>query len=179
MSFTLITGGVRSGKSSYAKTKAEALSDSPVFIATAKSVDQDMEQRIRRHQAERAESNWKTHEEGVELSKLIVELPAQQVVVIDCLTLWVSNLFEQLDVDLLEVEDLISERANILAAQLNSYQGEAFVVTNEVGLGVHPHTELGAKFADCLGRTNQILAEQAKEVVFMVSGIPNGIKTCS
>lgn len=165
----LITGGERSGKSSYAQTLALRLSDSPIYVATARKWDADFQNRIDRHQQERDE-RWTNIEEEKHLSKINF---TGKVALIDCVTLWLTNFFtdHQYDVNL-SLEEAKKEFLSI-ASQQNI---TLIIVTNEIGMGVHAETPMGRKFTELQGWMNQFLASNAKEVVLMVSGIPVKIK---
>jgi adenosylcobinamide kinase/adenosylcobinamide-phosphate guanylyltransferase len=166
---TLILGGVRAGKSTYAQQLATHGSR-VLFVATAEAGDAEMTARIRAHQASRS-PEWDTLEEPLDpVAALAPILHRYDTVVLDCLTLWVSNL-------------LLSERPHDIPAEtrrlLEAYrQGDAswIIVSNEVGLGVVPATELGRTFADELGRMNQIVAAEADAVYFMAAGLPLQLK---
>lgn len=165
----LITGGERSGKSSYAQTLALRLSDSPIYVATARKWDADFQNRIDRHQQERDE-RWTNIEEEKHLSKINF---TGKVALIDCVTLWLTNFFtdHQYDVNL-SLEEAKKEFLSI-ASQQNI---TLIIVTNEIGMGVHAETPMGRKFTELQGWMNQFLASNADEVVLMVSGIPVKIK---
>jgi adenosylcobinamide kinase / adenosylcobinamide-phosphate guanylyltransferase len=165
----LITGGERSGKSSYAQTLALRLSDSPIYVATARKWDADFQNRIDRHQKERDE-RWTNIEEEKHLSKINF---TGKVALIDCVTLWLTNFFtdHQYDVNL-SLEEAKKEFLSI-ASQQNI---TLIIVTNEIGMGVHAETPMGRKFTELQGWMNQFLASNANEVVLMVSGIPVKIK---
>lgn len=165
----LITGGERSGKSSYAQTLALRLSDSPIYVATARKWDADFQNRIDRHQQERDE-RWTNIEEEKHLSKINF---TGKVALIDCVTLWLTNFFtdHQYDVNL-SLEEAKKEFLSI-ASQQNI---TLIIVTNEIGMGVHAETPMGRKFTELQGWMNQFLASNANEVVLMVSGIPVKIK---
>ncbi len=172
---TLVLGGVRAGKSSYSLRLA-GNGRSVLFVATAEARDPEMKARIEAHRQARPKQ-WDTLEEPVDLvAALTPLLHRYDTVLLDCLTLWVSNL-------LLREADLASARDNVLAeAQrlLSLYHSGAaswIIVSNEVGLGVVPPTELGRVYADELGRVNQAVATEADEVVFMAAGLPLPVKT--
>ncbi|MFQ6602404.1 bifunctional adenosylcobinamide kinase/adenosylcobinamide-phosphate guanylyltransferase [Flavobacterium sp. C3NV] len=165
----LITGGERSGKSSYAQNLALQLTDSPIYVATARKWDADFQNRIDRHQQERDE-RWTNIEEEKYLSKIDF---TQKVVLIDCVTLWLTNFFtdHQYDVNL-SLEEAKKEFLSIA----NQKNATLIIVTNEIGMGVHAETHIGRKFTELQGWMNQFLASNADEVVLMVSGIPVKIK---
>ncbi len=164
MAMTLLIGGARAGKSEHAVRLASASNAPVVFIATAQASDDEMAERIRRHRARRP-SGWKTIEEPLEIGKALDAAEAGSTVVIDCLTLWVSNLM----LDCLDTEQIfeLAAATSDLAAER---AGTTIVVTNEVGAGVHPPTELGRRFQDALGRVNAIWSERAAEAFLVVAG---------
>ncbi len=171
---TLITGGARSGKSSFAQSLCNG-AESVVYIATATAIDEEMQARIARHRADRPVS-WHTVEEPLAVPEAIVRHSVQAaIVLVDCITLWVSNLLYQSRADDPEVQqrDLLgavnsfrqcTERANVVA------------VTNEVGCGLVPETPLGRLFRDLHGLANQRLASAAHSVYLLTAGIPLRIK---
>ncbi|UTN04396.1 bifunctional adenosylcobinamide kinase/adenosylcobinamide-phosphate guanylyltransferase [Flavobacterium bizetiae] len=165
----LITGGERSGKSSYAQNLALQLSNSPIYVATARKWDADFQNRIDRHQQERDE-RWTNIEEEKYLSKIDF---TGKVALIDCVTLWLTNFFtdHQYDVNL-SLEEAKKEFLSIA----NQENATLIIVTNEIGMGVHAETHIGRKFTELQGWMNQFLASNADEVVLMVSGIPVKIK---
>ena len=171
---TLVLGGVRAGKSSYAQRLA-ADGGRVLFAATAEAGDGEMERRIRSHRESRP-ADWDTLEEPVNLvAALKPLLHCYDTVLLDCLTLWVSNL-------LLREPDVASARRDILQETrrlMDLYQSSNaswIVVSNEVGLGVVPPTELGRVYADELGRVNQLVAAEADDVYFMAAGLPLSMK---
>ena len=165
---TFITGGQRSGKSSFAMEMAEDISDFPVYIATARKWDEDFEQRIQRHQQDRGE-NWQTIEEEKELGKLNL---TNKTVVLDCVTLWLTNIFHDNGYDI----ELSLKYAKQQWQQFINQEFKLIVVSNELGMGVHPEHEVARKFADLQGWVNQFIAKSADEVFLMVSGIPMHVK---
>lgn len=165
---TLVTGGARSGKSRYAQDQALASGQPPVYVATAKIWDEDFAARIQRHQAERGPS-WTNYEEELYVSRLPL---AGRTVVIDCVTLWLTNFFTLHDYDVDKA--LASLQAEIDA--LREQPGHFLIVTNEIGMGVHAETAVGRKFTDLQGWANQYIARIADTVILMVSGIPVVIK---
>lgn len=165
----LITGGERSGKSTYAQNLALQLSESPIYVATARKWDVDFQNRIDRHQQERDE-RWT----NIEKEKHISEIDfSGKVALIDCVTLWLTNFFVDTNYDVnLSLEEAKKEFLSI-ASQENII---LIIVTNEIGMGVHAETHIGRKFTELQGWTNQFLASKADEVILMVSGIPVKIK---
>ncbi len=160
----LVGGGVRSGKSAYAVARARALGARRAFLATARPYDDEMVERIRRHQAERA-GDFTLIEEPVALAEAVARLDGFDVAVIDCLTLWSANQL----VDGSSPAD-VERRAAELAGALRRAPCHVVVVTNEVGMGVHPETALGRTFRDLAGRAHQALARVADEVHLAVLG---------
>ncbi|MDW8849040.1 bifunctional adenosylcobinamide kinase/adenosylcobinamide-phosphate guanylyltransferase [Flavobacterium sp. MMLR14_040] len=165
----LITGGERSGKSTYAQNLALQLSESPIYVATARKWDVDFQNRIDRHQQERDE-RWT----NIEKEKHISEIDfSGKVALIDCVTLWLTNFFVDTNYDVnLSLEEAKKEFLSI-ASQENTV---FIIVTNEIGMGVHAETQIGRKFTELQGWMNQFLASKADEVILMVSGIPVRIK---
>lgn len=165
----LITGGERSGKSSYAQNLALQLSNSPIYVATARKWDSDFQNRIDRHQLERDE-RWTNIEKEKHLSEIDF---SGKVALIDCVTLWLTNFFVDNKNDVtLSLEEAKKEFLSIA----NQENATLIIVTNEIGMGVHASTEIGRKFTELQGWMNQFLASNADEVVLMVSGIPVKIK---
>jgi len=160
----LVGGGVRSGKSTYAVARARALGARRAFLATARPYDDELRERIRRHQQERA-GDFTTIEEPRELAGALARLAGFDVAVIDCVTLWLANQL----VDGVPPA-AIEESAAELAGALRAASCHVIVVTNEVGMGVHPETALGRTFRDLAGRTHQALARVADEVHLAVLG---------
>lgn len=166
MALTLLIGGARSGKSSFAVDighRHQAAGISVTYIATATPVDDDMADRIARHRAERP-SGWATIEETTDLMGAIEQVP-NGLAIIDCLTLWTSNLMWH---DL--TDDAIGDLARDAAASAAGRDDPTVVITNEVGLGIHPDTDLGRRYRDVLGRVNQIWAAVADPTLLMAAG---------
>lgn len=164
MALTVLTGGMRSGKSRLAVRLAAASGAEVVVLATAEPRDDEMATRIRRHRAERPDG-WDTVEEPADLAAALAATPAGATVVVDCLTLWVSNLVERGHDDA-EVLDHAS-RAVRLASER---RGPTIVVTNEVGGGVIPENPLARRYVDLLGRVNAVWAERAHRAYLVVAG---------
>lgn len=165
---TFITGGQRSGKSSYAQQLAEEKSDSPIYLATARIWDEDFNERVKHHQSDRGEQ-WNTIEEQIEISKYSFE---GKTVLLDCITLWLTNIFY-------ENKNDVNRSLEIAKNEWDKFTKQNFdliVVSNELGMGVHPENELARKFADLQGWMNQYIAKKADEVILMVSGIKLKIK---
>ncbi|MFD1294046.1 bifunctional adenosylcobinamide kinase/adenosylcobinamide-phosphate guanylyltransferase [Lutibacter holmesii] len=163
-----ITGGERSGKSSYAQKLAESLSNSPYYLATSRIWDNDFEKRVERHKNDR-DDRWTTIEEEKEISRVI---PKNSVVVIDCVTLWLTNLYFDSEYN---VEKAL-ELASIEIENLSKLESEIIIISNEIGMGVHAQTQMARKFTELQGWTNQRIAKIADKAVFMVSGLPLTLK---
>jgi adenosylcobinamide kinase / adenosylcobinamide-phosphate guanylyltransferase len=171
-SVTLITGGARSGKSAHALALAEqAPGARRFFIATAEALDDEMRERIAHHRAARS-TDFATIEESIAIAEALARLADRaDVVVVDCLTLWVSNLLMARRSD----EEILAA-ARGLASALASAPFACFVVTDEVGAGIVPDHAIARRFRDLLGWTNQAVARGAERVVLMVAGYPIRVK---
>ncbi|MCY4429729.1 MAG: bifunctional adenosylcobinamide kinase/adenosylcobinamide-phosphate guanylyltransferase [Rhodospirillales bacterium] len=168
MSRTLIIGGARSGKSAYAKSLAERAAAARIFIATAERTDAEMRERIARHRHERDQS-WLTVEEPLELVDAIAaHAERQRSVLVDCLTLWLSNLMHH--------ERDVANATAALVSCLASTDGHIVLVSNEVGLGLVPDTPLGRAFRDAQGRLNQDIAAVCDHVYLVTAGLPVALK---
>lgn len=165
---TLITGGQRSGKSSYAERVALSLSDRPVYMATARVWDDEFRQRVARHQAARG-PQWTNIEEEKALSRHDL---SGRVVVVDCVTLWCTNFFFDLDADVQAALSAAREEFDRLTEQ----EAHFLFVTNEIGLGGVSENKIQRRFTDLQGWMNQYIAAHADEVILMVSGIPMKVK---
>ena len=167
MSLTLLLGGARSGKSGLAVDIGHrydaAGAGGVTFIATAPPLDDDMARRIERHQNERP-PNWTTIEEQTELSAAISGVNSG-LIIVDCLTLWTSNMMWHDHTD-----DQIRDAAVHAATTACSHPGDVMVISNEVGLGVHPDTELGRRYRDVHGWVNQRWGQVADRALFVVAG---------
>ncbi len=163
-----ITGGERSGKSSYAQNLALQLSNTPFYLATSRVWDDNHRQRIDRHIADR-DQRWTSIEEEKELSKVVQN---NSVVVIDCVTLWLTNFFVDTKND---IEKSLSQ-AKTEFDKLLKIDATIIIISNEIGMGVHATTEVGRKFTELQGWMNQHLAKHADKAILMVSGIPVEIK---
>lgn len=167
--FTFVTGGARSGKSKFAQERALSLSPNPVYLATAKIWDAEFKERVHRHIEDRG-PEWTTYEKYQELSTLPLQ---DKVVVIDCLTLWLTNYFNDFKMDVDQcLEAFKTELDALLKMDIH-----LLLISNEIGMGVHAHSESGRKFTDLQGWANQYVASLANEVVFMVSGLPMTLKS--
>ena len=170
MTLTLVLGGARSGKSRYAQAAAEAAGAEgrPLsMIVTAQAFDDEMADRIARHQADRGPA-WRTLEAPLDLAGALASLTADDVAVVDCLTLWLTN-------QMLAERDVTAETAALLDA-LVACPARLWLVTNEVGWGLVPETPLGRAFRDEAGRLHQQIAQVADEAVLIVAGLPLRLK---
>ena len=164
MSLTFLTGGARSGKSAVAVRRARRSGHPVVFVATGEAGDAEMADRIARHQAERPE-DWATVEAPTELVAALAEVPPGHAVVVDCLSLWVSNLMGRGD-----DEAGTLARADALGRWAAAYPGEVVVVTNEVGSGIVPMHPVSRDYRDRLGRVNATVAAYADLAQLVVAG---------
>ena len=165
----LITGGERSGKSSYAQNLALELSKNPMYVATARKWDGDFQKRIDRHQSERDE-NWTNIEEEKNLSTIDFK---GRVAIIDCVTLWLTNFFVDTKNDVELSLELAKAEIEKLALMEDTI---IIIITNEIGMGVHAETHIGRKFVELQGWVNQFIGKKADKVTFMVSGLPMQVK---
>jgi len=164
---TLVLGGARSGKSRFAEQLVEA-EGGGLYLASAEAGDAEMAERIRRHQ-ERRGNIWETIEEPLEIAAtLVAKTQTDRPILVDCLTIWLSNLLGA-------GRDPDAE-GNALVAVLRGLAGPVVLVSNEVGLGVVPDNPLARQFIDCAGRLNQVVAETADRVVLIAAGIPTTLK---
>lgn len=163
-----ITGGQRSGKSRFAQELAEYSSANPLYLATARHWDDDFEQRIRRHQTDRGEQ-WETIEEEKRLSSLSLD---GRTVLLDCITLWLTNIFHDNGYKL----EIALEEAKREWNALIQQDFRLIVVSNEIGMGLHAPDESSRHFTDLQGWINQYIAASADKVYLMISGIPLQIK---
>jgi len=189
--FILILGGARSGKSSFAQQMAKEFGEKVLFVATGEPLDEEMALRIKEHKSIRPES-WRTLEIGIEVGRYLEEqIGDAGVVLLDCLTLLVSNVIlnpslchsegaqrpKNLEgINPAQAEKQVMAEMEELIHCIEKYPGNFIVVSNEVGLGLVPENKLGRIYRDLLGKANQLLAQHANEVYFMVSGIPVKIK---
>ena len=171
-SSVLIGGGVRSGKSSFAQKMAEEMPGRRAYLATAQALDLEMEKRIAKHRADRDERWHKTIEEPLELTSALQAASSEfDVILVDCLTLWLSNLMGRDDSD-----EQILKTIDTLADNINHLPATIILVTNEVGLGLVPEHPLSRRFRDLSGFANQHLAAACREVYFTVWGLPQKLK---
>ncbi|MBO66833.1 MAG: bifunctional adenosylcobinamide kinase/adenosylcobinamide-phosphate guanylyltransferase [Acidiferrobacteraceae bacterium] len=168
---TLILGGVRSGKTRLAEKIATETGLPVVYLATANAGDIEMSYRINKHK-ERRDSNWLTIEEEINLASAIQEYSVKgNAVIVDCLTLWMTNLLLQLT-----DRDIKSQQARLIET-LRTLESPVFIVSNETNLGIIPIDALSRRFCDEIGVLHQQLGQIADEVIFMVAGIPHLIKS--
>jgi adenosylcobinamide kinase/adenosylcobinamide-phosphate guanylyltransferase len=167
MAIILITGGARSGKSVRAESRARGYPGQPIYIATAEALDAEMSERIALHRARRANA-WIEREVPLALVEALDATDGGGARLVDCLTLWLSNL--------MHANRDWSKEALRLANTLGSQRSPVVLVTNEVGLGIVPDNALARAFRDASGLTNQMIAKVADEVEFVVAGLPMRLK---
>jgi len=167
MAIILVTGGARSGKSTRAEARARAFPGRPVYVATAEALDAEMRERIAKHRARRG-NKWLECETPLELVTALAETDGQGARLVDCLTLWLSNL--------MHAERDWEREAILLAEMLARQNSPVVLVTNEVGLGIVPDNALARRFRDAAGILNQMVARVADEVEFVVAGLPMRVK---
>lgn len=172
---TLITGGARSGKSSFAEQLALPHGAPRCYLATARAWDGEMRERIERHR-ERRDSDWQTVEEPLQLASALTRLDGGcHVILVDCVTLWLTNLLLAREQEP-DAEERILAMVRDLAEQVRRMATPVILVTNEVGSGIVPENRLARLFRDLAGRANQLLAAAADEVHVVISGIPLKLK---
>ncbi len=175
---TLILGGARSGKSRYALRLAGEMSERVLYVATATAGDEEMAERIARHRAERP-SSWRTLEAPLHVGQALEgAIGDAEVVLLDCLTLLVSNLMMELGEEVKEevLERRVEAELEAILCVCRARGAALIVVSNEVGMGLVPPYPMGRVYRDILGKANQYLAAQADRVVLMVAGIPMEVK---
>lgn len=172
----LATGGSRSGKSAYAQNIAESLPGKRAFVATCPAPSEDdleMQERVIRHQQDRLGADWETIEEKIDLQKVLKGYPEVDILLIDCLTLWISNMIHH-------SQDLSEDEITMICQELmqlsKQRRGTVIFVTNEVGSGIVPANSIARKFRDLSGRCNQAVAKEADEVIFFSCGLPLFLK---
>ena len=165
----LVLGGARSGKSRFAEKWACETGLKRVYVATAQAFDDEMSERIAKHRADRGGAGWNTIEEPIGLPAIIArEARPGTVLLVDCLTLWLSNL-------MLGGRDVTAMQSALLSVLRNA-KGPVVLVSNEVGMGLVPETPLGRNFRDAQGRLNQAVAALVPHVVFVAAGLPLTLK---
>jgi adenosylcobinamide kinase / adenosylcobinamide-phosphate guanylyltransferase len=167
MAIILITGGARSGKSIHAEARAKTFAGKPVYVATAEALDAEMRERIAGHRARRG-GDWIEHETPLELVAALNATDGGGARLVDCLTLWLSNL-------VLAERDW-SKETERLTESLRAQKSPVVLVSNEVGLGIVPDNALARQFRDAAGTMNQTIARAADEVEFVVAGLPMRVK---
>jgi adenosylcobinamide kinase/adenosylcobinamide-phosphate guanylyltransferase len=164
----LVLGGARSGKSAYAESRVAETGLFRHYIATGRAWDEEMAERIRHHRAARGEG-WVTHEDPLELSERLRSLDApDNAILVDCLTLWLTNL-------MMETRNLQSE-FSLLGAAIAESRATVVLVSNEVGLGIVPDNAMAREFRDQAGRLHQLVAATVDEVYFVAAGLPLKMK---
>jgi adenosylcobinamide kinase/adenosylcobinamide-phosphate guanylyltransferase len=163
-----ITGGERSGKSSYAQQLALQHSSSPIYLATSRRWDEDFNKRIQLHVHSRDE-RWTTIEEEKAISRIVFE---GKVVVFDCVTLWLTNFYTDTQYNLQESLRLAKEEFD----KITFNEGLLIIISNELGMGTHAETAIGRKFVELQGWMNQYIAARADKATMMVSGLPLQLK---
>lgn len=178
-----ITGGARSGKSTFAENLSKKYNKNTTYIATLNFIDKEMKERIKKHK-ERRNSNFTVIEAYKNFSEIFKFIPKDNIILLDCVTNMVNNfLFErEIDFDNISskeintLETTINKEFDILIDEIKKHENDTILVTNELGMGLVPPYALGRVFRDIAGRVNQKLASEASEVYFVVSGIPMKIK---
>ncbi len=165
----LVLGGARSGKSAFAEGLAAETGLSKHYIATGRAWDEEMRQRIDQHKAQRGSHGWITHEDPLALPERINDTARDdRVLLVDCLTLWVTNL-------MMENHDMAAAYSDLAAATVTA-PGRLVFVSNEVGLGIVPDNQMAREFRDHAGRLHQQVAQLASEVYFVAAGLPLKMK---
>jgi len=173
----LVTGGARSGKSSFAEKLAKEANKDVTYLATSQALDEEMALRIKEHKKRRPR-NWKTIEEPLNASSVIEkEGKSDRVILLDCLALLVANLiFSKGDSTSEPIDQAVLNEIKTLAKISKNVPASVIIVTNEVGMGIVPEYPLGRAYRDTLGKANQILASEADEVYLLICGIPVNVK---
>lgn len=168
----LVLGGARSGKSSFALDTCIRMEGRHIFIATAQALDEEMKERIRRHRKERGR-DWVTLEETVEIAKKLKGIDNENtIILVDCLTLWLNNLYMEFGPD----NDRIYKKIDELVDGITTVKGRVVLVSNEVGMGIVPENKLARLYRDAAGAMNRRIAEKADKVVVSFSGLPMVLK---
>ena len=177
MAYTIfIAGGARSGKSAFAERRAHEFGAPLAYLATAQTLDSEMDERVRRHR-ERRGSEWITIEEPIHLSQALARCDGQYAaMLVDCVTLWLSNLLFKYEDSGEQSEERIREDIQHLKNTLHGMVTPVILVSNEVGMGIVPDNSLARMFRDIAGTANQALAAMADEAHIVVSGIPLKLK---
>jgi adenosylcobinamide kinase / adenosylcobinamide-phosphate guanylyltransferase len=173
----LVTGGCRSGKSAYALELAQSLPPSRAFVATCPVTDDEMQRRIELHRQARADRGWTTIEEQIDLAAVFRSHGEHNVLLVDCVTLWVSNLMHRAELEGRQVVEAdIAHHCGSMLDAAGACRGTVIFVTNEVGLGIVPENALARHYRDLVGRANQTIAARADSVALVVCGIPVHLK---
>jgi adenosylcobinamide kinase/adenosylcobinamide-phosphate guanylyltransferase len=173
----LVTGGCRSGKSAYAQRLAESLPPARLYVATAPASDEEMQRRIDEHQRARQGRGWETLEEQLDLPSVFSANGQHNVLLVDCVTLWVNNLMYYADRDGRQVTEAdVAGLCDSVLHEAETHGGTVIFVTNEVGLGVVPENEQARCYRDLVGRANQLIAARADAVTLVCCGIPIPLK---
>lgn len=174
----LVTGGARSGKSRFAEKLMMSLADQGLYIATGQAFDEEMKARIIQHQLQRAEAGypWETIEEPIDLPGVLEQFSGKGAVLVDCLTLWLSNVLLAVEEDS-DRQEMVQREITRLEHSVLAFRGTLIMVTNEVGDGIVPEYALGRLYRDLAGRMNQALARQCRQVFLVTAGIPIELKS--
>ncbi len=173
----LVTGGCRSGKSAYAEQLAESLPPPWLYVATAPASDEEMQRRIQQHRRARHGRGWETVEEQLDLAGVFAGNGQHNVLLVDCLTLWVNNLMYYADQAGRQVAEAdVAEQCDHVLKAAESRRGTVIFVSNEVGLGVVPEHAQARRYRDLIGRANQIIAARADAATLLCCGIPVPLK---
>ncbi len=168
----LVLGGAKSGKSTAALNVCNAMDCQRIFLATAQAWDEEMAERIRRHQAERG-TQWLTIEEPIDVVRVIEEHDEEgAVILLDCLTLWLNNLFMKYEED----HDGINREINKLTSAASEIKGALVAVSNEVGTGIVPENAMARRYRDTAGILNQQIAAVSRKVLMTFAGLPMVLK---
>jgi len=168
----LVLGGARSGKSTFALDVCNRMQGMRYFLATAQAFDNEMEYRIKRHQEERG-IGWTTIEEAIDIVQKIRELDGDKtIILVDCLTLWLSNLYMKYESD----SDRIYQDIDKFAASLSQIKGRVVIVSNEVGMGIVPENKLARVYRDAAGTMNRKIAGVVQKVIITFAGLPMVLK---
>ncbi|MCK4957136.1 MAG: bifunctional adenosylcobinamide kinase/adenosylcobinamide-phosphate guanylyltransferase [Candidatus Cloacimonetes bacterium] len=180
-----VTGGARSGKSSFAEQKAMQLSDNRIYLATAVAFDDEMKKRVELHRRQRG-PEWKTVEGYRALPHMLTSrIDNEDLILLDCLTIMVTNLMlaeHELDWDIasqddvIEIEQKIRQEVEDFLYYAREFEGTTIIVSNELGMGIVPNNNLSRYFRDIAGRMNQLAAQHADEAYLLVSGLPVKLK---
>ena len=176
----LVVGGCRSGKSAYAQQLAESLPPSRLYVATCPVIDREMALRIEAHQAARSGRGWETVEEPSDLAAVLGRSRPHNVVLVDCLTLWINNLMYARQCQSRELdEDEVAGQCRAMLDAVVGGPGAVIFVSNEVGMGIVPENAAARRYRDLVGRANQVVAARADTVTLVSCGIPWNLKeTC-